>query len=241
MRNIILTGIPRSGTTLAAALLDAEPDTVCLNEPEWQHPSPILTADGFAQAIAEDFVHVRQKFLNGVPVLDRRGVDGEALTNYFGESGEKAFVMHSLIRDNLSPDFTLAMKHNGPYLAVLPQLISQKCFDIRAVVRHPLPTLRSWRRLQVPISRGEMPGAVPYWREMRLLVEQPMDLLEKQVRMYGVIFDRIMKHKNEISIIRYEDLKGNAAGQLSEQQGNEDEKILEALSEYAPEALAFFS
>ena len=40
--DIILTGIPRSGTTLAAQLIDLQVDSVCLNEPEWHRPHPSL-------------------------------------------------------------------------------------------------------------------------------------------------------------------------------------------------------
>ena len=34
MSFLLLTGVPRSGTTLAAALLDQLEDTVCLSEPD---------------------------------------------------------------------------------------------------------------------------------------------------------------------------------------------------------------
>jgi len=240
MRNIILTGIPRAGTTLAASIIDAEKDSVCLNEPEWQHPHPELDAGDFAQAIMEDFGDVRQKLLAKVPVPDRRAKDGSATTNYYGSGTENNFVEYPLVREGLSEHFTLAIKHNGPYLAVLPQLVALEEFEIRAIIRHPLPVLRSWRRLSLPISRGEMPNATAYWREMRELTVAKIDLLEKQARMFELMFLRIMEQKDAIEIIRYETLAGEA-GQMASHATPEDGAIISALEQFAPKALAFYA
>lgn len=244
--NIILTGIPRAGTTLAAARLDAKPDTVCLNEPSWQHPHPALDAKGFALAIREDFVSLRQRLLAGEAVTDRRTSDGTALTNYYdtGTDNEmhERFVMYPLVRKGLSPNFTLAIKHNGPYLAVLPELIALRSFEIRAVIRHPLSVIRSWRRLALPVSVGEMPSAAPYWPELKIVLESHMDLLEKQVRMYELMLSRLLQHAHHITLMRYEDMRWEEASrQVSSQPTEEDRAILTALKQYTPRALEFYS
>lgn len=231
-RDILLTGIPRAGTTLAAAMLDALPDTVCLNEPEWQRPHPALDAQGFARAVAEDFAAQRTRLLAGEPVMDRRAQDGAALTNYY-EDGTN-FVLHPLVRAGLSPDFTLAMKHNGPYLAALPELVALGAFEIRAVIRHPLPVLRSWRRLDLPVSRGALPNATDYWPEMRALTAMPMDLLEKQVRMLDLMFARIGECAVHIRVLRYEDFATGQDVQAAAIRTGEDEALQEALARYAP-------
>ncbi len=239
-RDIILTGIPRSGTTLAASLLEAEPNTVCLNEPEWHRPHPSLDASGFVGAIATDFLRLREKLLAGTPVPDRRAENGAALTNYY-ESGTKTkFVIHDLLRPGLPPDFTLAIKHNAPYLAVLPELIALGRFDIRAVIRHPLPVIRSWRRLDLPISRGELPNAVAYWPEIKALVQASMPLLEKQARILELMVTRIMEHQSHITVLRYESIRHSASGiQEAEKETAEDTHILDALTRHAPVAMGY--
>lgn len=237
--NIILTGIPRAGTTLAASLLDAAPNTVCLNEPEWQHPHPTLDAAGFALAVKEDFAAVREKLLAGIPVPDRRDASGGVLTNYYDSGTNKNFVMHPLVRKNLTADFTLAMKHNGPYLAVLPELVQLGCFDIRAVIRHPLPVIRSWRRLALPISNGEMPNATAYWPQMKLLTESKLPLLEKQVQMLELMFARIFDYQSQINLVRYEDVRGQGI-QEAEKETPEDAMILEMLNRHAPKAMGYY-
>ncbi|MDX2073274.1 MAG: hypothetical protein SFX19_02785 [Alphaproteobacteria bacterium] len=240
MRNILLTGLPRAGTTLAASLLDAAPDSVCLNEPEWQRPHPSLSAEAFARAVKEDFDDVRKKLLAGIAVPDRRAADGSALTNYYDSGTKNNFVMHDLLRPGLTEDFTLAMKHNGPYLAALPELVALGCFEIRAILRHPLPVLRSWRRLDLPISRGELPNATAYWPEMKALTSAKMELLEKQVRMLELMVARILEHQSQITVVRYEDQVTGDRSQLSEKETAEDKEIMEMLKRYAPRAMRYY-
>jgi hypothetical protein len=109
-------------------------------------------------------------------------------------------------RAGLSADFTLAIKHNGPYLAVLPQLLAMQRFTIVAIVRHPLEVIASWRRLSLPISRGQMPNATPFWPEMAKIVTEENDLLVRQVKMYDEMCRRIFSLKGRIHIMPYETL-----------------------------------
>src|SRR5712671_1925456 len=58
MRNVLITGTPRSGTTLFCSLLNKVPDIVALHEPMnvWEFPackSPAAVADVIARFCAE--------------------------------------------------------------------------------------------------------------------------------------------------------------------------------------------
>lgn len=205
MPDVILTGIPRSGTTLAAALIDGLPDAVCLGEPAWHTAKVAPTAEDFAKWLVGDFVQLRKKLLSREPVEDRRAAEGKALTNYYAP-GKTAFTLAPFTRPGLSPDFTLAVKHNGPYLAVLGPLTALQHFTIVAIVRHPVEVIHSWRTLNLPVSRGEMPGAAPYWPRLAKLIATKMDLLEKQVKMYDLMCQRIFELKDRIHILSYENL-----------------------------------
>lgn len=238
MRNVIITGVPRAGTTLAASKLDAEPDSVCLNEPEWHRPNPALSAGGFAQAIMQDFFYLREKMLAGEPVMDRRLENGSAPTNYYDT--EMKVVNYPLVRKGLSADFTLGIKHNGPYLSVLPELAALRDFEIYAVIRHPLPVLRSWRRLHLPVSEGRMPNAVLYWPEMKALTETRIDLLEKQVHMLDAMFARIDQQAKHLTILRYEDFSGKNP-QRSDALTPEDSEIVKMLKKNAPNVMKYYS
>ena len=269
-RNIIITGIPRSGTTLTAALIDSLPNTVCLNEPAWQTAKKHSSPQAFARWLAEDFVEVRQKLLRGDPIPDSRSHEGLAVTNYYRPGnkinhGNKTHPMENtyrivpFTRPGLTRDFTLAIKHNSPYLAVLKPLIDLECFTIIVIIRHPVEVIHSWRSLTLPVSEGKLPNAEPYWPQMAQLARTPMDLLEKQIRIYDLICKRIYHLCKDVHILTYEDLiqsphrlcehigvTGNMATNLIERKKNihvpeaERELIVQALKKYGEYFVHFY-
>ncbi|MDE3059423.1 MAG: sulfotransferase domain-containing protein [Pseudomonadota bacterium] len=217
MRDIVLTGIPRSGTTLLTALMDSQPASVALNEPQWQYDAMAAMKDrtpaaGFARWLIGDFADIRRKLLQGIAIPERRR-NGTAPTNYYrSHAGDRRPDIHyelvPFTRPGLTGDFTLAVKHNGLYLGVLPELAATGHFTIAAIVRHPAGAIASWRDTKVPPGKGLLPGAAGYWKEMRELTAAPMDLLEKQVRMYDLICQRLLSLKDNILLLRYEDITG---------------------------------
>lgn len=215
MQDIIITGLPRAGTTLLAAMVDEMPDSVCLNEPLWQYEwakkHAHLGPESFAGWLKEDMAGQRKMLLAGEPIMDRRRKDGKAVTNYFREDHEQKEAINRVgmvpfTRDDLSVNFTLAAKHNILYLSALEEIAKQKAFKIIAIIRHPLGVISSWQTTPIPISRGELPAAMIYWQQMRKLVATPMELLEKQVRMYDLMCAKLYALREQISIIKYEDL-----------------------------------
>ena len=60
-RDLIVTGIPRAGTTLLAACVDSLEDAVCLSEPEWQALWSQETKERleYIARLSEDFDRVR--------------------------------------------------------------------------------------------------------------------------------------------------------------------------------------
>ena len=249
--NIIITGIPRSGTTLAAAIIDSQENSICLNEPDWHHASPALDASEFARAVIDDFSALRGRLLAGEAVPDRRNKDGNAITNYYDNEGKQIFKIQQRQCSNLSANFTLAIKHNGPYLAVLPELIKLQACEIFAVIRHPLPIIRSWRRLNLPISRGEMPNATAYWPELRELVKEQIPLLQKQAKILELIFCHLLNYQKQLKLIRYEEMitansnilnrELNYQKPQSDSTKAEDQQIITALNLHAPQAMSFYS
>jgi hypothetical protein len=213
-RNVLLTGIPRSGTTLAGALIDSLPDTVCISEPPWHWhratggkldigPDP----DGsvFARWLVGDFVAMRAKLLRGETVQDRRAADAAPLTNYHdaGAGSAAATATRHFSRSGLSPDFTLAVKHNGPYLTALQQLLDLEWFTVVAIVREPVAVIHSWRSLKLPVSRGRMHDAARCWPELEQATSHG-SVLQRQVRIYDLICQRLHLLRERIHIIRYE-------------------------------------
>ncbi len=210
-KNLILTGIPRSGTTLLSAIVDSLDDSFCLSEPDWQFSLGRRAPDreSYVAEILSDFDKVRRRLLAGNSIQDRRLPNGEAVTNYFerrfGEIRE-AFQYVEVTRPGLTPDFLLGMKHNAPYLCVLPDLAAQREIPILAILRNPVKTVQSWRSLNIPISQGKLPAGERFWPELVDIQTQHHTLLHQQVAIYSLICDRFWELKNQIEVLRYEDL-----------------------------------
>lgn len=210
-RNLIVTGIPRSGTTLAAALIDSLEDAVCLSEPDWQSlwSQEMTDRTEYVERIVKDFDRVRTALLAGESVSDRRNADGSPITNYFRRADRdrsQQFEILDVRCKGLSPGFLLGMKHNAHYTCVLPDLVTLPDLAILAIIRHPIPTILSWRSLDLPVSRGRLPAADRFWPEIPALWQTTNDLLEVQVRIYGLFCTRYKELSTRLTIIKYEDL-----------------------------------
>lgn len=212
--DLLITGLPRSGTTLLTALLDDPPRGVALGEPKWQaqwrrrHPPE---PEAFAAYLAEDFARVRAALLRGEEVEDRVSPDGAPLTNYLS-GGASAYELRSRREAGLTPGFRLAMKWPALYTAVLPALVAGGAFRIVALLRHPLATLRSWNATDFPIARGRLPVGEPFWPELAELCGSQRPLMEKQARIWELFAARYLACGARIVLLRYEDLVADPAG-----------------------------
>ena len=211
MPDLIITGVPRSGTTLATAIIDQAPDSLCLSEPD-RHielMNDAANAEDFVLRLRQDFDAVRRTILVGGSVLDRRRADGAPVTNYFSDPGPDTrrraeFTIRGVTRPWLSPDFLLGMKHNALYAAVLPEIIRSARFRVIAIIRDPVALLMSWRSLDLPISRGRLPAGERFWPELAGLCQSELDLTEKQARIAELLFSRFAQWSDRIAVIPYE-------------------------------------
>jgi len=217
MKNLIITGIPRSGTTLTTAIVDSYENTVGISEPVWQAKWSREMTDrkAYVQCLVKDFSDIRDKVVNGGSIQDRRSPAGLVNTNYYRDVDNAGpgdpRDLESISWEGMNSDFILAMKHNAHYTCVLPDLLEQTNFAVLAVIRHPVPTILSWRALNIPISRGTMPAAEQFWPEVAEIRQRTDDLLRIQVELYGLFCMRYQLLREKIQLIRYEQLIRNPA------------------------------
>lgn len=206
--DLAITGIPRSGTSLLAALVDGLDDAVCLSEPPWQIPwfqGACRTPAEAVDRVVADFAATRGRLLAGEPVRDRRAAGGRAVTNYF-DRGQVAYRIEPFTRASITSDFLLAIKHNAQYTTVLHELVARPELDVIAMVRHPVPTLLSWRALTIPISNARLPATDLFWPEVAQAARKSEDLLEAQVRIYELFCARYLELGDSVRLVRYEEL-----------------------------------
>jgi hypothetical protein len=212
MRDLIVTGLPRSGTTLVAALVDAREDVCCLSEPKRHVDLAEAAADAaaFVAALGADFAALRKELADGAAVMDRRGTDDEAVDNYFAEpdaDGVRCPRFHCMPRTvaGVTDDTILAVKHNGLYTGVLPELVAGGRHAVLAIVRDPADAIASWQSIDVPIRHGRLPAAERFWPELATVVRRDdLPLLDRQIFIADLVLARF--RQCDVQVLRYEDI-----------------------------------
>ncbi len=226
-QNIILTGIPRSGTTLACKILLNDENQIALNEP--------IAGENFKQGIQghkvveKCFTEYRKSLLkNGTAPV--RTKEGQITDNAYSENSEKRdrVLERTMVKFEkpLLDDFTLIMKHCAEFTLILPSL--QKEYECFAMIRNPLATLASWNSVNVPVSKGKVAKSQILLPSLHDKLESLKTLEEKQLHILNWYYDQYMLLDRK-NIITYE--------ALIESQGKElsviskcDTKSLEVLS-----------
>jgi hypothetical protein len=215
MPDVLITGLPRSGLTLASALIDSLPNSVSLNAPQVQgaQARKLQETIPFCKWLAGDFVWQRSRLLTQDPVNDYRAPDGSHILDNLkdprlprDENGEPQLT--SFVRPGLKDDFILAMKHDALYTCILPTLVQMEHFNVIAIIRHPYDVIHSWQQAKgQQISEGKVSFARSYWSEASLLDPQrEFDLLDRMVQVYELFLKRYYELRQSIHIIKYEDL-----------------------------------
>ncbi|MDC7784324.1 sulfotransferase [Rhodoplanes sp. TEM] len=222
MRDLLVTGVPRSGTTLAAALIDSCANAVCLSEPDHQVrlSQESGTADAFAERLRDDLRDIRTTLRSGGTVLDRRAADGGPVTNYFSTARTDGtrrtdYTLVARAARDLPEDFLLAVKHNALFTAALPELSRHSGAAIVAIVRDPVATILSWRSLDLPVSGGRLPAAERFWPAIRIISETDVPLIDKHVLIIEAFCRRYADLVPAVAVLHYESLTADPDGVLA--------------------------
>ena len=209
-RNIVLTGVPRGGTTLACQLLGACSDTVALFEPMNVNKLPTQDPDRAVTEIAEFFNFARARALQD-GVVPSKQVDGRLPDNLFANERDDLGRRPMLARPGFlsldprpNPGFTLVVKHNAAFTALLPALTAR--FETLAIVRHPLAILSSWHSVDLPVSHGRLPAAERLDPSLADALDAEPRLLSRQLIVLDWFYSRFDRLLPEAAVLRYEDI-----------------------------------
>ena len=210
-RTWLLSGVPRSGTSLCCRLAGELPDTVALSEPirrkafggmDTPHGA-CARIGGFAELARAQILAERRapSVQVGGRLDDNRTASRHTdagLRRLTGEWGEIA------IDKPLSARFTLLIKHNALFAALLPGLT--KSFSCLALVRNPLSVLASWQTVDLPVHRGRIPAGEELDRDLHQTLEREPEVLGRQLIVLDWFFGQFHAHLDPENIIRYEDV-----------------------------------
>lgn len=209
-RDIILAGLPRSGTTLTCFLLSQVPNTVALNEP---FPMDGLVSQAGAQSRVE---WLKQRFAETRASLRQtstalcKAKDGAIVSNTFSATPSADGLRHGIstlqrvsfdIRDE---NFTLIAKHPNAFLVLLPVLCDR--FECFATVRNPLAVLLSWNSTKASVQSGHVPVAEKLDDRLREGLEKIDSLLGRQQFILSHYFAVVRQFLGEARTVRYEDI-----------------------------------
>ena len=203
--DVLLTGVPRSGTTLVCKLLCDFPNVIALNEPM----APPLFPDRkkAIQNIGYSLGKFRKSLLKN-RVAPVRTKDGQITDNaYSGPSmGNRERILKRTkvhFDKPLINDFKLVIKHCAGFSLLFPDLLQQyNCF---ACIRNPLAILGSWNSVNVPVSRGKVAKSKKLLPEFHFAIENIENLFDKQLYILSWYFGQFTLLSDD-KIIRYEDL-----------------------------------
>ncbi len=220
-RNVVLTGLPRSGTTLACHLLNKLPDTVALLEPiePGRFAGLLPDREAVGDAMERWYRKARRRALREGEVITKH-VGGEIPDNPFKASRDGKEPRQWLaskgrigVGKDLERDFFLVVKDPPMFTALLPILARR--FPTFAIVRNPLAVLASWNSVDIPARQGRVPKAELYDPELVRRLTAIESRLGRQLSLLDWWCERFELFLPQEQIVRYEDLVASGGRALA--------------------------
>lgn len=208
--DIILTGIPRSGTTLSCYLLNKLPDIVALNEPMKPFKYVGWDLDSIINAIQIFFAEQRQSICYH-RTAQSRSVNGVIPDNFIGdidrETGKRKTLINSTeitVDKSLDNYFKLVIKHPNFFTAILEKLVDH--YDCYAIIRNPLSVLLSWNTVEMHVARGYAPAGEAFDDRLSKSLQNENDIHSRQLILLSWYYNKYRVLLPSDHIIRYEDI-----------------------------------
>jgi hypothetical protein len=211
--DILLTGIPRSGTTLTCALFNKVPNTVALNEPmDAVALSNQPNDEARCLLVARFLVSQRQSILTAGRAT-ATGIDGCICDNVVSApiNGARHYLASCGEQEVPRPtrsDFYLLIKHPAIFTVLLRSLPSR--FPVYAFVRNPLAVVGSLLSLsdtpKMGVARGRLPLIERLDPELGTALASMPDLVDRLIFIVSWFCGQFLKYLPPEHVVRYEDI-----------------------------------
>jgi len=219
-KNVIIAGVPRSGTTLTCHLLNKARNTVALNEPFRASTLSELGDNGaICLKIAKFFKKSRKSILTDGTAISK-SLDGEIPDNIIGSTrGDNGFrekisntkgVIH--IDKPLPDDFLLCIKQVAIFAAILDGLVQH--FPCYAVMRNPFGVLMSWNSITLPYRKGRVEQAEVLNKELARALDCIDDQYDRQLYLLSWFYERTNQFIPRERVLHYEETIGSGGKSL---------------------------
>jgi len=219
-QTILLSGIPRSGSTLCCHLLNNYENTLALHEP--MDISQFKAENGPLQAcrqVADFAFQSRKSVLYDARVISKhqQGVIPDNPVSSLAEDHalrQEVVSQGSLsLSRSFSSPFRLIIKHNALFTALIEDL--RHFFPFYGVIRNPLAVLASWATVDLPVNRGHIPAGERFAAELKELLGRTDDVLSRQLLILDWFFAQFQHYLPLDHVLRYEDLISDSEVLLS--------------------------
>jgi hypothetical protein len=220
--NIVLTGVPRSGTTLTCHLFNKLPNTVALHEPiEFREILKFKNNQEICDFVELVFEEMRYSIFHQ-KIAKSRQVEGRVPDNNFGEEQDNISGLRKnlvsigkiYLDKNLNPGFSLIIKEPGIFTAILKNL--SEYFPTYAIIRNPLSVLASWNSVPFHVTKGRTPiSRLDIALAQGLAKIKDKDKIEKQIYILSWFYEQYKTFLPEQSILRYENIVASGGKALS--------------------------
>lgn len=216
--DLILTGIPRSGTSYLCKALDKFTNMAVINEPGALFEGLRWAAEPWAVPLLHADLRTR---------LD----SGEAVPNKFDARGKLTddTAMHDALapyRPHLRDDrWVLATKNTLAYMSRLEGILRlMPKARVVVCIRHPLDTLASWKGTFAHLAEGD-PSTLPvggladpylpaHLREGLEALHRLDDPAMRRAAWWSLLASEILRWRDHVEVVRYEDLVADPAARI---------------------------
>ena len=216
--DLIISGIPRSGTSYLCKSLDGFDNVAVINEPrlvfDWLRYSPDPWTVPILHADLRRCIDTRE------PVENKLDARGELTEDTAVEESASAYCPQ--LRDD---SWVLATKNTLAYMARLEGILRlMPHARVVVCVRHPLDTLASWKGTFAHLAAGD-PTEVPvggladpflpaHLREgLRIIASLP-EAAYRRAAWWRLLAQEIVRWREHIVLVRYEDLVADPTSEL---------------------------
>jgi hypothetical protein len=216
--DLIITGLPRSGTSMLCFLLNSADDVAVINEP-YEVFDILLQPNAGKSSSSPRFEDLKAYHHD----LRRRLAAGEPVMNIVVTDTRHEEVRVSWRPRGIHrPDFLLGTKNTLLYTSNLQSIVRDE-FRVIALVRHPYQSIGSWRSFdERPWRFAHLQRAIiPFFDRLRInalgddlqakylaLRHEPGDL-NASCGFWNLLTRVYLNLRNQITIVRYEDLVRN--------------------------------
>ncbi len=187
-KNVIVTGIPRSGTSLFSVLLNTFENAVCLNEILYDVTS-----------LPRDFAEIRRRLIAGEAIPNRYDSSGNLSTD---TQGGAVNVENTVVRE-VDEHAVIGSKVNIPYLNQIQKILNYG-YKVIAIVRDPVYAIGSWNSKKakiIPEAHVTDDDMHPRWRGFSFASK---DKIERQAQIWNFYAHLIWNLKDKIKTYTYE-------------------------------------